>query len=159
MSPRRRRAVWFGRLLLMTWAALVLALLHVPTPSGASDALEPWIRQIWVGAGAAADGAADLPGAGLLRAIADDKVLHLLLFIPLGALCTLDRILVNSRRSHPAIAFRVLVVLLAVAVGSELAQGIGGRFADPADVLANLLGAAMGWLSVVTAHVALTRRG
>ena len=77
-----------------------------------------------------------------------DKVVHLLLFALLSA----------TARLRFGQAWWLLVLVSAYAVGSEVVQAVAldERSGDVVDVVADLLGAGLGWLA--TGRVALTPR-
>ena len=81
-----------------------------------------------------------LPTAYLQHGIFDwwDKAQHALAFAGLGFLGLL---------AYPGHSRRVIVGLLAFAVGIEIAQAATGwRIGEPADLLADAVGVAVGWL-------------
>lgn len=91
-----------------------------------------------------------VPTLGPLGLVGFDKWLHTAAYAALGA--TLFLALVPPRRSRRALV--AAVVLAAVyGVGVELVQGpLPARSTDPADALANGLGAALGGLSGLLAR-------
>lgn len=138
--------VWVCRVLLLGWLGFVLAGLHLPAPSGVAPENQEAVRDVWRGAGAVLA----IPGALVpdlarqwLSVLADDKVLHVLLFVPAGFLWSLARRWSGRRAGRV-----VLPGLLLLAVASEVLQTQQGRIGDPFDVLANAVGAGMGWLLV-----------
>lgn len=134
--------------LLMGWLLVVIASLHLPTPSGVRAEHEASVREIWRGAAHAAQRVSPLSGdSRLVDWLGDDKMLHVLIFLPLGLLWTLRR-----RLGRQPVAKVVIGGLLVFAVLSELLQGLGGRIADPLDVAANLLGAVLGWAAAIVLY-------
>ena len=128
--------------MLVLWGLVVLAGLHLPAPSGVSPTNEEAVRGVWRGAADIAQRLSPLSGdSALVDRLGDDKTLHTLLFLPLGLLWALRR-----RLGRQPVACVVIGGLLSAAVLSELLQLLGGRIADPLDVVANLLGAILGWL-------------
>lgn len=136
----RRRLLWACRLGLAVWLVVVLVALHAPTPSAV-----PASRGLWEGAGALLPEAPDA-----LRGLVGDKTLHVALFAPLGALW------LGCRRLARRPAVWVGPGLLALAISSELLQQLGGRIADPWDIVADLVGSLLGAAAVQA--VVLARR-
>jgi VanZ family protein len=78
---------------------------------------------------------------------ADDKVVHVLLYVPAGFWCALSVALrgrLDARGAALVVAF-----LGAFSAADELSQVLLDRVADPMDVAANLFGAAIGLAPVL----------
>lgn len=154
-SPRpsslRRGAIWCTRALFAAALLFELIALHFPTPSGVSsdpEAAEA-VRGAWSLLGriaraggrvlseVAPDGAADL-----LSPFLGDKTIHLLVFLPLGLLWALERRL-TGRFTRRTLVLGLLGLTAYAALG-EASQVFGGRFPDPGDFVANVVGAVLG---------------
>ena len=140
MSPRRRAALALCRWLLVGWLGVVLVALHLPAPSAVPEAQQDSVRAVWQGAARAGEFVPESVVA-VLSVLVGDKTLHLLLFLPLALLWTGARRLARQ----PRVGGVVVPGLLGLALLSEGAQVLGGRIADPGDLLANAAGVALGF--------------
>jgi len=145
VSSRRRLGIVALRMMLLAALLLELAATHLPTPSGVGEESAEDVRGAWSALGtigrAAASFVPDVVGA-LVRPIADDKTVHVLLFLPLGLLWALERRLVGKLDARTA-AILVLSLAVYAAVG-ESSQALVGRIAEVGDWVANCVGAALG---------------
>ena len=149
MSRRRRVSLWLARAALVSALGLELLALHFPAPSGVRPAAREEVRGAWTLAGGIARAAAAFVPDRLADAVeplVDDKTIHFLLFLPLGALSALERRLKGASSARVA-ALLVLGLAVYAALG-EASQVLGGRIADIGDFVANVLGAVVGVLGV-----------
>jgi len=145
VSSRTKGAVWAVRLAFLGALAVELAALHFPAPSGVSEERRADVEGAWSAVGRVGRaGAERVPDAltSLIAPIADDKTIHVLLFLPLGLLAA------TERRLHGPLTWRTVGLLLLgltlyAAIG-EATQVLGGRYADLGDWVANTLGALVG---------------
>src|SRR3546814_3602942 len=134
LAIRRRRRWVFAGLGIYLAAALVVLLSPV-SPEAIVAAVTTWLR--------------DDAGLSSVRQGWVEFAANIALFAPLGALVTLV-----FRRGWAGV-----VVALVLSAGVELAQTLlPGRLASPRDVLANVLGAAVGAAAVLVLRAARRAR-